>query len=116
MVGSIVPSVPLITGVVPVANVVHWFCPSSEYCSVYCKKAGVFAVPMIGVGIVTTGVTWVSLKPATGAGKPFGGVRNVSVCVASPSLPSASNAFTVTVKIPGVTDENVAVPAELIAT
>ena len=69
----------------PVANVVHWFCPSSEYCSVYCKKAGVFAVPMIGVGIVTTGVTWVSLKPATGAGKPLEGARNVSVCVASPS-------------------------------
>ena len=74
------------------------------------------AVPMIGVGIVTTGVTTVSLKPATGAGWPFGGVRNVSVWVASPSLPSASNAFTITVNTPGVTEENVAVPAALKAT
>ena len=49
---------------------------------------------MIAVGIVTTGVTNVSLKPAVGAGRPLGGVRNVSVWVASPSFPSASNAFT----------------------
>ena len=68
---------------------------------------------MIGVGIVTTGVTDVSLKPAVGAGWPFGGVRNVSVCVASPSFPSASKALTVTVNTPGVTEENVAVPAGL---
>ena len=63
IVGSIVPSVPLITGVVPVANVVQWFCPSTEYCSVYCMKSVEFAVPMIGVGIITTGVTCVSSKP-----------------------------------------------------
>ena len=68
------PSVPLITGVVPVANVVHWFWPSTEYCSVYWRKSGVFAVPMIAVGIVTTGVT-TGLVEAGGRGRQAVGRR-----------------------------------------
>jgi hypothetical protein len=74
------------------------------------------AVPMIAVGIVTSGVAYCSLNSATGAGKPPGGVRYVNVWVASPSFPSASNALTVAVNTPGVAEVNVAVPAELKAT